>query len=276
MQRRNCLNCGEVLQEHHQYCYRCGQKTDTPRITNRSLIKDVFQYFTHAERGLFNLFKGLAVRPGNVAAEYVEGKRKTYFNPFGFLALCIALMALLNSQIKPYNDLTVPDPRIMARMPDERLKNLYLLTVERNARVQNVANKNLNLISVAVTPYFAFFLWLFFRERQRNFAEICVAYILFTGFANVASTILFSPWLAMTRNTGWHYPILYSNLFLQTFYYTWGMKAFFNYKTTGGFFKVYAVLAGAGIIGFILLIVVYFYYVYHGETMEVLRYIGGK
>ena len=202
------------------------------------LLRDFFQYFTHAEKGVINLFKGLAIRPGKVAAEYVEGKRKTYFNPFTFLALCIAFMAFLNSRIKPYNDLSVPDPKIMARMPDERLKNLYVLTVKRNSGVQEVANRNLNLLSVAVTPYFAFFLWLFFRRRKRNMAEISVAYILFTGFANVLTTILISPWLAMTRNTGAYYPIFYGSMLLQTFYFAWGIKeTFFNYTSVWRIFK---------------------------------------
>src|SRR5450631_2514049 len=97
MQEANCLNCGAALQAHQKYCYNCGQRSDTNRITFPHLLRDFFQTISHADKGLINLFKGLAIHPGKVAAEYADGKRKMYFNPFGFLAICIAFMTLLNN-----------------------------------------------------------------------------------------------------------------------------------------------------------------------------------
>jgi len=272
MQRANCLNCGGVLTAEQQFCPACGQKTKTPRITARHLLYDFLQSFVRTEKGLFKLLKGLATNPGKTAAEYVEGKRKKYFNPFTFLALCIAFMVFVNNWLKPYDDLPQPDPEVLARITDESRRELYLLTVERLAAVQRIFNKNLNIVSVLVAPYFAFFLWLFFRNRGRNFAEITIAYILFTGFCSVLVTILVSPWLSLFRNSPAYYPILYSSVLLQIMYDAWGLKIFFNYRTAGSYIKVLAVLGLIGLIGFILLIVAYFLYVYRGAYW-VLQYL---
>ena len=272
MQQANCLNCGAVLTPKQKFCDNCGQKKDLPRITIPNLAKEFLQIITHADKGLLKLLKGLVTNPGKTAAEYVEGKRKTYFSPFTFLALCIAFMLFVNTWIKPYGDLPVPDPEVLARIPDEETRELYILTIERNAKMQNFSNKNLSIISVLVAPYFAFFLWLFFPNRNRNVAEITVAYILFTGIGNVLSTIFISPWLAMYRNTSAYYPIFCTSLFLQTMYYAWGLKTFFNYKTAGGYIKVLAALGLIGLIGFILLIIVLFFYVYHG-AFSVFQYL---
>jgi hypothetical protein len=263
MQELKCLNCGEPLLPEQKFCPSCGQQTNIPRITNLHLLQEFIRSFAKGDKGVLRLLKGLATNPGKTAAEYVQGRRKTYFNPFAFLALCIALMVFVNKWTKPYVDLHSPDPTILARIPDESMKQAYVLSVERLGKINDFGNKNLNLLSVIVAPYFAFFLWLFFRRRNRNFAEITVAYILFTGFGNLLFTILVSPWLASVHHTSAYNPILYSSMVLETMYYAWGLKTFLGYRTAGGYIKVLAALGLIGLIGFILLLIVLFFYVYH-------------
>jgi hypothetical protein len=274
MQPGNCLNCGVSLHAHQKYCAECGQKVNMPRITTGYFIREFIFFFTHADKGLFNLFKGLAIRPGKTAAEYIEGKRKAYFNPFGFLALCVAFMLFMSAWIKPYRDVPGPDPEIMARMPDDYIRTLYVTTVERTAAMQEFFNKNMNLLLIVATPFFAFFLWIFFRSRRRNMAEINVAYLLFTGFSNVASSIVIAPWLAMTRHSSAYYYVFWSTSFIQTLYFAWGLKDFFNFRTVAGYMKVLGALLLIGLIGFIILFTGLFIYIYGGEYFQVLRYLA--
>ena len=273
MEQTTCLNCGSVLTPRQNYCYNCGQRTDASRITFRHLFRDFLQAFAHADKGILNLVKGLTVNPGRTAVEYVQGKRKKYFNPFAFLGLCIAFMVFLNNWIKPYNDLPTPDPQVMARIPDEELRQLYLVSIERNVRAQKFVNKNLNIASVLVAPYFAVMLWLFFKRRNRNIAEITVTYILFTGFANVLSTILVSPWMSYYRNSFANGILTYGNMFLQTLYFSWGLNIFFGYKSVTGYMKVFGALFLIGLIGFIILFIVFFFYIYRGDSFRVLKYL---
>jgi len=273
MSTATCLNCGQAIAAENKFCGRCGQKANISRISFRSLLDDALYVFVHTDKGLLNLFKGLLIRPGRTAANYAEGQRKKYFNPISFLAICIGLMLLLNSIIKPYGPVPVPDKEVVARITDLELRDLYITSIERIASVQEFTNKNLSLISVLVAPYFALFLWLFFRERKRNMAEITLAYILFNAVANLIFTIIFSPLLAATRQSSFYYPIMVGGLLIQTFYYAWGMKTFLGMNSTSGFFKVLGVLLLAGFIGLIILVSAYFLYVYHGGVSKVLRFL---
>ena len=97
-------------------------------------------------------------------------------------------------------------------------------------------------------------------------AEIFVAYIFFTGFVNVVSAVTVYPLLAISHHNLTTYNIiLNTNLFLQTMYFAWGFKGFFGYKTTAAYFKVLGTLLLIGFIGFIIVLVAYYFYVLQGD-----------
>ena len=229
----------------------------------------------NAEKGLFRLVKGLTIAPGQTAAAFVEGKRKRYFNPFTFLALCLAIVVLMNNWLKPYGDPAKPDPIVMSRIADPHTMDAYLESVERYANIEDFTNKNMNLATVLMGPYFAFCLWIFFRKRQRNAAEIMVAFILFIGFATLVTSLLITPWRAVYRDTGTQNILLSVDILLQTLYITWGLTWFFNYSTADGFLKVFGALCLIGLIGFIFLMIALVNYMYQGSFFEVLKYLGG-
>jgi len=272
MRPSNCLNCGATITAAQKFCPACGQKTDIKRLTLGALVADFFGRIFHAEKGFWMMAKGLALNPGKTAAEYVEGRRKIYFNPFGFMAICIAAMVLLNKWLHPYNDLPKADPAVIARLPREELKWMYEETVHRLAAVQDFFNKNLNVISVIVTPYFSFFLWLFYKRRKRNIAEITVAYLLFTAFSNIAASIVFSPVLGAIRNTPAYVFVFWGTMLLQTLYFAWGFKVFFGYHTFRNFFKILLVLWLIGFVGLVIVFTSYYFYVYGGAS-ELLPYL---
>jgi hypothetical protein len=251
----------------------CGQKTDTRRLGFRQLFVDFLQAFINLEKGLLRLFSGLMSNPGGTAADYAAGERKKYFNPFAFMGLCIAVMIFINGITKPYTVHYIPDPVVLERIGDPITRQLYIESVERMEKVNRFINKNMNIISTLISPYFALFLWLFFKKQERNMAEITVAYILFAAFSNLASAILLSPVLSAARNSKLYNPLLYTLLLLQTLYIAWGMKSFFRLSTVTGYFKVLGVLVLAGFAGFILVLIAYYFYVYQGGSSVVLRYL---
>lgn len=276
MPTTNCLNCGEALFASQNYCPQCGQKSDTPRITFGYLFHEFLQWITNADKGFLKLLKGLALHPARVATDYVQGKRKSYFSPFACLAICIAFSVFINSWIKPYRQPPPSDENILQRLPDERLRNLYLETVDRNASAQKMFNNNLNIFSVVVAPYFAFVLWVFFRKRNRNrnIPEITMVYILFTAFANLIFSILIAPLLAIFRDTNAYFYALFIGIFFQTLYYVWGLKNFFGLKGFWGYVKILLVLGLGGLVITILLLIGLGFYVYGGERFEVLPYLS--
>jgi hypothetical protein len=92
----NCKNCEATV--NGKFCSRCGQNADVHRITVGHLVHEFTHAITHADKGFLLLVKELLRKPGTVPREYLEGKRKKYFNPFSFLVIMTAASAFLSYQ----------------------------------------------------------------------------------------------------------------------------------------------------------------------------------
>src|SRR6476620_8272805 len=91
----DCLNCGKEFDISYKYCSTCGQSTSTTRMSTKHAVHQFFHAFTHTDKGFFDLIPQLLTKPGVVAREYNAGKRKTYFSPFTFLLLIVAVSTIL-------------------------------------------------------------------------------------------------------------------------------------------------------------------------------------
>lgn len=89
----NCLNCGNSFEGN--YCNDCGQKHNVTRITWKELFHNVPHMLFHLDDGFFYTIRQLLLDPGQTIREYLEGKRKRYFNPFVMLLLLAGLCSTL-------------------------------------------------------------------------------------------------------------------------------------------------------------------------------------
>ena len=90
-----CRNCEAPLADAQRFCGACGQRTGADRLTMRHIGHEIVHALTHADHSLFALIRNLVYRPGYVAREYVEGRRKKYFSPFTFLVIAVGLASFM-------------------------------------------------------------------------------------------------------------------------------------------------------------------------------------
>ncbi len=64
-------------------------------MTLRDIGHDLAHAITHADHSIFALIRALVTRPGVVAHEYTEGKRKRHFGPFAFLLITVGLASAI-------------------------------------------------------------------------------------------------------------------------------------------------------------------------------------
>lgn len=155
-----CKNCNERITGSNNYCPYCGQKSDVQRLNFQQLIKDLWIAFSNTDRGILLLVRQLVYRPGNVARDYVSGRRKTYFNPFSYLAIMVAIALYF---ILQFENLAINYSKIEA---DE-------------IEILRFAFKYFNVFILLMCPIYAFLIWLFFLGRQTNFVEnlVLAAYL---------------------------------------------------------------------------------------------------
>lgn len=101
---KKCKNCGEEL--CGDYCYRCGQKASTGRLTMRYFYHELAYSFTHADRrGIFFTLKALFTRPGYMLRDYILGRRANYFRPFPLLIILATLYGIADHLVEKKWDL---------------------------------------------------------------------------------------------------------------------------------------------------------------------------
>jgi hypothetical protein len=176
-----CANCTTVTET--AFCPTCGQKLDLHRITVGHIAHEGFHSVTHADKGFLLLTKGLLTRPGFIAKEYIEGKRKRYFNPLSFLVLSSALMAYFGTISGYMERLTSAGPnRPAGRQPNEVWKEVF--------HIASSNGKWLTLLLMA--PLFALLSWMFFRKKY-NYAENFVLHAFIFGEAALIRILIFIP-----------------------------------------------------------------------------------
>lgn len=90
----HCLNCERAYDGRERFCAQCGQRVDTGRLTFADIVRDLMHTFVNIERGPLMFALALLRRPGEVAREYVQGRRRRYYGPFATLVVVVGLAAL--------------------------------------------------------------------------------------------------------------------------------------------------------------------------------------
>lgn len=107
---KNCLNCNtEVV---GKYCHLCGQENIEPKESVWGIVSHFFYDITHFDGKFFSTVRYLAIRPGFLSKEYINGRRASYLHPIRMYVFTSALFFLIffsvynvdNINIGQYND----------------------------------------------------------------------------------------------------------------------------------------------------------------------------
>ncbi|HEY0742954.1 MAG TPA: DUF3667 domain-containing protein [Chryseosolibacter sp.] len=211
-----CANCNGQVETN--FCPTCGQKNHLHRITFGHVVHEGLHSITHADKGFLLLVKSLLTRPGFVAKEYIEGKRKRYFNPLSFLVISSALFAYFGSITGFMDALTGGGTaRTGGRPISEEWREAY--------RIAATSGKWLTLLLIA--PLFSLLSWLFFIRKKYNYAENFVLHAFIFGEAVLFRLLVFIPlFLIVPEKTSILNLVVYEAFFL--LFLTVAYKQFFN------------------------------------------------
>lgn len=185
----NCLNCGKEVQEN--YCSYCGQRTDTSRLTFKSIVVGFIRTFAEADRGFFYNVKNLTIAPKKTIIGYIEGKRANIYPPLSYAAIMIALFVLvdINFSITPFE----VNQEGMEGNPGFNVGKEYGSFLRDNLRYLWY----LNIFFFAIPTYLLF--------QTYNFAEHVVINAFIFGQAALFAIILYPilPWPVIVNPIGY-------------------------------------------------------------------------
>jgi hypothetical protein len=214
----NCKNCEVSLDG--KFCANCGQKADISRLTFVHVLHEFFHAFTHADKGFLLLSKRLITQPGLVAREYIEGKRKRYFNPLSFIVITSAVNAYISVKTGYFAALSSTEG------PDREVREVPQIMRE----VFEISNNNGKLLSLIVAvPLLAFFSWLFFRRSKYVFPETFVLNSFIVGESHMIRMLIFIPFFLLFPQYVQLNLMIFESLLL--IYLTIAYKQFFKQNT---------------------------------------------
>lgn len=159
MNQTTCLNCENEVNDN--FCPKCGQKTDTHRITFKNFIfHDVLHGTFHIEKGILFTAKQALVRPGKASLDYIAGKRKPYYNVFLLILLSLSLLLFLKHF---YNEILVSQGR--GPIVDTEVLN------DASKQFADFFNKQKKLITFIFVPLAAINTYILFNKKKLNLSE---------------------------------------------------------------------------------------------------------
>jgi hypothetical protein len=221
-----CPNCGTSVAANQNFCLHCGQTAHTHRLSIPHLLHEVVHFFTHADKGIFYLIRQLAVRPGVVAREYVQGKRKKYFSPLNFFFIVVGLFLFVQTTLKPMQGGNMSALKeSVQKIADPTVRERRLAKLERAEAATNFMARYSNYVNMAVTPLVALLFFLFFYKAGYNYTEHLVANLYIAGFNALVFILLITPFLLLAKGTTYHLWGIYFFLLWEVFY-----RAFTYYR----------------------------------------------
>ncbi|NTV18450.1 MAG: DUF3667 domain-containing protein [Bacteroidales bacterium] len=179
-----CKNCETEFIGH--YCPNCAQSVrdlDRPFIV---MVFDIMANMWAFDTRVFKTFKSLLFRPGEMAHDYAEGKRARYMPPFRlYIFTSIIFFLLLNismgDQIKSGIDkLSLSEDGKVSNTANNNVVQINAKAGGKTKNFTKIVSENkdyyvsrfFSLLSWSLfilMPLYAFFLWVFFRKRQKYF-----------------------------------------------------------------------------------------------------------
>lgn len=216
----SCLNCSLDSIEGAKYCSNCGQALDTHRFNFSHILHEFFHAFTHTDKSVFGLISGLALRPGILVREYLNGKRKKYFNPFTLLLLVAAFSILVLSWVGHLHSSPASSGSLRPSASRVALDPQKIEIGKRAKQVGEFMNKRQNLVMLIAVPFIALVYFLAYKKTGLYYAEHLVANVFFNAFVILFSSVIFYPLLAFFRQPPAVYWVLIPMLFSHVLYYT--------------------------------------------------------
>lgn len=191
----SCKSCGNAVSG--LYCSACGEKVLTPEDhTLKHYLGALLNAFTFADSKFWNTLKAMVLRPGELSAAYMDGRRVKYMRPVGFFFLANFIYFLapifetfntdLNSQLnyQPHSHWTRP-------MVEAHLAENDLSMEEFSARYDPASRNNAKLLLVfMVLALFVPLSLIYFRKRSYISAYVTAAFELMAFHVWVTTVFL--------------------------------------------------------------------------------------
>ena len=195
----NCVGCGAVVTG--RYCADCGEHTEPHDYSVKHFVEEVLETTAHVDGRVFASFWSLLARPGQLATNFLAGKRKTQMGPVQMFVVCNVLYFLflpLALQLPFTSTLRMQTEnrpwRVMARrMVDAKLAGRHQEPEEYAVHFDETAHLQAHSLVMLIVPLFAVGVWALHPRARRYYGEHLVFSFYAMGFLLLWMTVVTVP-----------------------------------------------------------------------------------
>jgi hypothetical protein len=189
-----CPNCGTALTA--EYCPTCGQRRiHGDDLTIGHALHHVAHELTHLDGKTWNTLRSLFTRPGELALDYIEGRRQRHIHPIRLFLVLSALFYFLGLQAA--NNLQVmvdSSPPIAAKLTRAAQQHGVALP-ELVSQIEPAFQRYLKVLNVASVVVTGLVLLLLFFDRNRKAAAHQIVALQLSSFSFAISVAEYPIWL---------------------------------------------------------------------------------
>lgn len=164
-----CPSCGH--QDTGSFCSACGSPLQRKRISLKSLLSSILDFFSDIETSYVQTFKGLLFRPADFIARYINGERDEYYIPFKyfFLNLSVNFFVYTKFDIANLTENTI----------DVEVEQLIQL--KSDIIFEQLIDDYGSFFSLLIIPVYVICNRLLFTKSKYNLAELATAITFMMG-----------------------------------------------------------------------------------------------
>lgn len=177
----NCKNCHTELQEHDEYCSKCGGKIIRNRLSFKNLFEHLSETFFNYDNKLLRTFVQLFKNPEDVIVGYINGVRKRYINPISFFGLALTISGLSIFILKKFyiDDLDFSHVFEGMEVSQDVFSGTFNNALEYNS-----------LFYSFLIPLFALISWVIFLNKKYNYTEHIIIYLYSMSLLSIIMVII--------------------------------------------------------------------------------------
>ncbi len=177
---QKCLNCESEV--NGNFCAYCGQKTAIHRINFKNFITHDFLHgLFHVEKGMLFTAKESLIRPGKAGLDYIDGKRKRYYNVFYFILVLIGINIFLGNY---YDHLT----EIYTTYDTKEVNNTLM------NKIDQFYSDYSKIIIFSFIPLLAINSFILFRKRKLYFSE----HLIIAGITILGILLIYTVYIMLS------------------------------------------------------------------------------
>jgi hypothetical protein len=197
--RPHCVGCGAVVSG--RYCGECGEDARPHDYSIQHFVAELLETTAHVDGRVLASFRSLLIRPGQLAADFLSGRRKSQMGPMQMFVVCnvlyflflpLALQLPFTSTLRMQTE-NRPWHVMAKRMVDAKLaarhegSDAYAVHFDETAHLQG------HSLVMLMVPLFAVGVWALHPRGRRAYGEHLVFSFYAMGFLLLWLTVVTVP-----------------------------------------------------------------------------------